>query len=98
MPSVEHRLGELEHVYDKHNLKLKANGCVTFSSSPSSDYAFSSNVQGLDSLIASGTWVIGANRLGFHVELLFDDIAVSGCSLSQATENIGVVLCNAEVL
>ena len=98
MPSVEHRLGELEHVCDKHNLKLKANGCVTFSSPPSPDYAFSSIVQGLDSLIASGTWVIGANRLSFHVELLFDDIAVSGCSLSQATENIGVVLCDAEVL
>ena len=98
MPSVEHRLGELEHVCDKHNLKLKTSGRITFSSLPTSDYAFSSNVQGLDALIASGTWVIGANRLGFHVELLFDDIAVSDRSLSQATENIGVVLCNAEVL
>lgn len=98
MPSVVHRLGELEHIYDKHNLKLTTNGCITLSSPPSSDYAFPSNVHDLDALISSGTWVAGANRLQLRIELLFSDIAASGSSVSQATEHIGVVLCNAEVL
>lgn len=97
MPSVVHCLGELEHVYDKHNLKLRSNGCITLSSPKSFDYAFSSHVQDLDALISSGTWTAGAYRLKLHVELIFDDIAVSGSSVSQATEDIGVVLCNAKV-
>lgn len=95
MPSVVHRLGELEHICDKHNLKLRTNGCITFSPP---DYAFHSNIQGLDALISSGTWIAGDNRLLLHVELLFDDIAVSGSGVSQVTEDIGVVICNAEVL
>lgn len=98
MPSVVHCLGELEHIYDKHNLKLRTNGCITLSSPPSSDCASPSNVQDLDALICSGTWTAGANRVQFHVELLFDDLTVSGSSASQATEDIGLVLCNAEVL
>lgn len=98
MPSVVHCLGELEHIYDKYNLKLRTNGCITLSSLRSSDYAVCSEVQSLDELISSGTWIAGANRLRLHVELLFDDIAVSGSTMSQATEDIGVVLCNAEVL
>lgn len=98
MPSVVHCLGELEHIYDKHNLKLKTNACITLSSPKSSDYAFPSNGQDLDAFITSGTWIVGANRLRLHVELLFDDIVVSGSSLDQATENIGAVICNAEVL
>lgn len=101
MSSVVHRLGELEHFYDKHNLKLKTNRCITFSSIQSSDFLFSSHIQDLEaliSLISSGTWTAGANRLLFHVELLFDDISVSGCSVSQVTEEIGVAICKAEVL
>ena len=98
MPSVVHCLGELEHVYDKYNLKLRTNGCITLSSSQSSDFAFSSSVQDLDALISSGTWTAGANRLRLHVEILFDDVAVSSSSVSQATEDIGIALCNAEVL
>ena len=98
MPSVVHRLGELEHIYDKHNLKLKTNGCITLSSVQCSDYSFSLDFQDLDALISSGTWTAGANRLGLHVELLFDDISVAGCTLSQLTEEIGVALCEAEVL
>ena len=98
MPSVVHDLGELEHIYNKHNLKVGTNGCITLSSPRSSDYPFCSGVQSLDDLISSGTWIAGANRLRLHVELLFYDIAVSGSTVSQATEDIGVVLCNAEVL
>lgn len=98
MSSVVHRLGELEHIYDKHNLKLKTNGNLTFSSTQSSDFFFFSHVQDLDALISSGTWTAGANRLLLHVELLFDDISVSGYSVSQVTEEIGVALCKAEVL
>ena len=98
MPSVVHGLGELEHIYDKYNLKLKTNGCITVSSPRFLDSAFSFNNQGLDTLIYSGTWTTGVNRLSLHVQLLFDDIGVSGSSLSEATEDIGAILCNAEVL
>ena len=98
MPSVVHGLGELEHIYDKYNLKLQTKGCITLSSSPSLDSAFSFNIQDLDTLIYSGTWTTGVNRLLLHVQLLFDDIKVSGSTVSQATEDIAAVLCNAEVL
>lgn len=92
-----HCLGELEHIYDKHNLKLRTNGCITLSFPHSYHHAYPSNVQDLDALISSGTWIAGANRLRLHVELLFDDIAVTGSTVSQATEDIGVVLCDAQV-
>ena len=98
MPSVVHRLGELEHIYDRHNLKLKTNGYITLSSTQYSNYPLYSEFQNLDALISSGTWTAGANRLWLHVELLFDDISVLGSSISQITEDIGVALCNAEVL
>lgn len=98
MPSVVHRLGELEHIYDRHNLKLKTTGYITFSSNQFSNYSLHSEFQNLDALISSGTWTAGTNRLWLHIELLFDDISVSGSSVSQITEEIGVALCSAEVL
>ena len=98
MPSVVHFLGELEYIYDKYNAKLRTNGCVSLSVPQFSDYAFPSNVQDLDALISSGTCIAGTNQLRLHIELRFDDIAVTGSSIPQATEDIGVVLCNAEVL
>ena len=98
MQSAIYQLGELEHICDKYNLKLKTNGHLTLSPSQSSDYISTSNFPDLEAVIDSGTWTAAANRLRFHFELLFDDIAVSESSLSQATEDIGVVLCNAEVL
>ena len=98
MPSVEHYLGELEHIYDKHNLKLRTHGCVTLSSPRPFDYALPSNVQDLDALVSLGTYITGSNRLRLLVEVIFDDIAITGSSISQATEDIGVVLCSAEVL
>ena len=97
MQSVVHSLGELEHIYDRHNLKLKNNSCITLSLPHSSGSSFS-NVKDLEALISSGTYVTGFNRLWLHVELIFDDIALSGASVSQATEDVGVVLCNAEVV
>ena len=98
MPSVVHCLGELEHIYDRHNLKLKSNGYITLSSTHYSNHPLYSEFQNLDTLISSGTWTAGTNRLWLHVELLFDDISVAGSSISQITEDIGVALCNAEVL
>lgn len=92
-----HCLGDLEHIYDKYNIKLRTNGCIALSPPNYFDYAHSSKVPDLDALISSGTWTAGANRLRLHVKLLFDDIAVSGSNLSQATEDFGTVLCNAEV-
>ena len=98
MPSLVHRLGELEHIYDRHNLKLKTQGSISLSSTQCSKYPFYTEFQNLDALISSGTWTAGANRLRLHVKLLFDDISVSGSSISQVTEEVGVALCNAEVL
>ena len=100
MPSVVgvHELGELEHIFDKHNLKLNTGCCITLSSSQACDYDFPMHIQDLDALISSGTWVAGTNSLRLHVELLFDDIALSGSTVSQAIEDIGVMLRNAEVL
>lgn len=97
MPSVVHCLGELEYIYDKYNLKLRTNGCISLSF-PFSDYTSPSNVHELDTLISYGTRIAGTNQLRLHVELRFDDIAVTGSSISQTTEDIGVVLCSAEVL
>ena len=98
MPSVVHRLGELEHIYDRHNLKLKTTGYVNLSSNQFASRSFHFESQNLDALISSGTWTAGTNRLWLHIELLFDDISVSGSSISQITEEVGVALCNAEVL
>ena len=98
-PVVEvHRLGELEHIFDKHNLKLNTGCCITLSSSQACDYDFPLHIQDLDALISSGTWVAGTNSLRLQVELLFDHIALSGSTVSQATEDIGIMLRNAEVL
>ena len=93
-----HRLGELEHIFDKYNLKLKTGCSITLSSSQACDYDFPLHIQDLDALISFGTWITGTNSLRLHVELHFDDIALSGSTVSQATENIGVMLSNAEVL
>lgn len=98
MPSVVHCLGDLEHIYDKHNIKLRTDSFIVLSSPRSLDYIFSSKVQDLDALISSGTWTAGLNRLRLHVELFFDDIAVTGSTLSQAAEDFGIILCKAEVL
>ena len=99
-PSVVgvHELGELEHIFDKQNLKSNTGCCITLSSSQPCDSDVPLHIQDLDALIASGTWVAGANRLRLQVELLFDEIALSGSTVSQATEDIGVLLRNAEVL
>ena len=98
MPSVVHCLGELEYIYDKYNLKLRTKGCVSLSFPRFFDDAFPSNVQDLDALISSGTCIAGSNQLRLHVELKFDDIAVTGSDIPQATEDVGVVICSAEVL
>ena len=97
MQSVVNRLGELQHICDKANLKLRTNACITLSFPQSYDHDLSSKVQIIDGLISSGTWANGLNRLRLHCEFSFDDIVVSGSDLSQTTEDIGVVLCNAEV-
>ena len=100
MPSVVrvHELGELEHIFDKHNLKLKTGCCITLSSSQACDHEFPLHIQDLDALISSGIWVAGTNSLRLNVELFFDDISLSGSTVSQATEDIGAMLRNAEVL
>ena len=93
-----HWLGELEHIFDKYNLKLKTGCWITLSSSQACDYNFPLHIQDLNALVSSGTWITGTNSLRLHVELLLDDIALSGSTVSQATEDIGVRLSNAEVL
>ena len=100
MPSVVrvYELGKLEHIFDKHNLKLNTGCCITLSSSQACNYELPLHIQDLDALISSGTWIAGTNRLRLHVELFFDNIALSDSTVSQAAEDLGVVLCKAEVL
>lgn len=98
MPSVMHSLGELEHIYDKQNLKLKTTGCITVSSPHVLESPYLAGLQDLDTLVSSKTWVPGGFRLQFQIRLIFEDIAVSSCNMSQAIEDLGIALCNAEVL
>lgn len=97
MPFMVHTLGELEHVYNKSNLKLRTNGSITLSSPQAFEIQFSTNLLDLESLVSSNTWVAGGNRLQIYFYISFDDIRISGSDISDVIEDLGVVLCNAEV-
>ena len=97
MPSMVYALGELEHVYNKRNLKLRTNGSITLSSPQAFEIQFFTNLLDLESLVSSNTWVAGGNRLHIYFHIFFDDIGISGSDISDVIEDLGVVLCNAEV-
>lgn len=98
MPSTTYTLGELEHVYDRQNLKLTNSCFITVSSSQAHEFPFSVNFQDLDTLVSSKVWVAGGNQLQIGIHISFDDIEISGKEGFDVTEEIGLVLCNAEVL
>lgn len=94
MPSVLLELGELEHIHDSQNLKLRTN--VTLSLSQSSPCSISGSAD-LETLISTGTWIAGGCRLQMHIRFIFDDIEIPDCGNASIVEEIGVRLCNAEV-
>ena len=98
MPSATYTLGKLEHVYDRQNLKLTNIGFITVSSSQALEFPFSVNFRDLETLVSSKVWVAGGNQLQIEIHISFDDIEVSGQEGFDVTEELGIVLCNAEVL
>lgn len=94
MPSVVLELGELEHVHDSQNLKLRTNITLSLSQlAPLSFFDFAN----LETLVSNGTWVAGGNRLRIHIRFIFDDIEISDYGDASIVEEIGIRLCNAEV-
>ena len=97
MPSATYTLRELEHVYDRQNLKLMNSGCIKISSSQAFEFPFSVNFRDLETLVSSKIWVAGGNQLPIEIHISFDDIGISGQENYDVTEELGIVLCNAEV-
>ncbi len=97
MPSATYTLGELEHVCDRQNLKLTNSGFIQISSPQAFEFPFSVNFRDLETLISSKVWVAGGNQLQIEIHISFDDIAISGQENFDVTEELGIVLCNAEV-
>lgn len=98
MPSATYSLGELEHVYDRHNLKLTNSGLIRVSSPQAFEFPFSQNFRDLETLVSSKVWVAGGNQLQIEIHISYDDIEISGQEGLDVTEGLGLVLCNAEVL
>ncbi len=96
MPSVLLELGELEHIHDSLNLKLRTNVTLSLSLSQLSPFSISGSAD-LETLISTGTWIAGGNRLQIYVRFIFDDIEILDCGNASIVEEIGVRLCNAEV-
>ena len=96
MPTEVCNLGELEHIHNNQNLKLKTNVHISLSSPEISD--FPSCFLDLESFILSGAWISGGNRLNIHLNFLLDDIEISDLPHENLTEDVGVMLCHAKVL
>ncbi len=97
MSSVTYTLGELEHVYDRQNLKLMNSGFIKISSPQAFEFPFSVNFRDLETLVSSKVWVAGGNQLHIEIHISFNDIGISGQEKFDVTEELGIVLCNAEV-
>lgn len=98
MPSATYTLGELEHVYDRQNLKLMNSGFIKISSPQVFEFPFAVNFRDLETLVSSKVWVAGGHQLQIEVHISFDDIGISRQETFDVTEELGIVLCNAEVL
>lgn len=97
MPCATYTLGELEHVCDRQNLKLTNSGSFKISSPQTFELPFSVNFRDLETLVSSKVWVAGGNQLQIELHISFDDIEISGHKNLDVTEELGIVLCNAEV-
>lgn len=98
MPSTRLDLGKLEHIYDRQNLKLTTDGFMTISSPQLFEFPVSTNFENLEALVSSSTWVAAGNQLHFLVHICFDDVMVLDSDTARVKEDLGAVLCNAEVL
>ena len=98
MPSATYTLGQLEHVCDRRNLKLTNSGFVRVSSPHAFEFPFSVNFQDLETLVSSKVWVVGGNQLQIEIHISFDDIEIPGHEGFDVTEELGIVLCHAQVL
>ena len=97
MPSIVHALGELEHIHNKRNLKLMTSGSITLSSPQASESQSLGRTQDIETLVSSNIWVAGGNRLQIHFRIFFDDVEILGSDNSDVIEDLGTVLCKAEV-
>ena len=97
MPRATYTLGELEHVCDRQNLKLTSSGSIKISSPQAFEFPFSVDFRDLETLVSSKVWVAGGNQLQIELHISFDDIEISGHENFDVTEELGIVLCNAEV-
>lgn len=88
---------ETEHIFHSHNLKLRTNSFVTFSPYHNSNSHFLSVPQTLETLLSSGTWIAGGNRLLIHIRFSLDDIVLSDLAIVDIIEKLGLILSNAEV-
>lgn len=97
MASKVHSLGEFEHIDEGSRLKLKTNCWLTISSFNAYEFPFSYTFQHLSSLVSTGTWIAGGNRLEIRLQLLLDGVALQVEDCFSLEEDLGIVLCNAEV-
>lgn len=97
MPSVDYDHGELEHILVRENLKLKTNSFLTFSS-PLFAPSFPTGTIDLETMMSSDAQIHSGNRLQLHVQLTFDDVKIKYPAGRNIIEDLGVMLCNSEVL
>ena len=97
MASVKHRVGEYEHIYPKHNLRLKTSCLMKLSSSHGLIFPFSSLLQELKTLVASGVWVARGNGLRISFQIVTDGFP-NDFDKATFVKGLGAILCGAEVL
>ena len=98
MSTVVHSLGELEHVYAARQLKLITKAWITLSSPDGLQFPFSSILDDLEKISRSETWIACVNSFQIAITLRFDSIAVEHGNEANHLEDLGAVLCNAEVV
>ena len=94
MPSELYDLGVLEHIHNGQNLKLRTSISITLSF-PDHLLLVPPN---LDTIISSNVWVSGANRVHLVVRLSFGDVVMSDSAGRDIVEDVGRMLCQAEVV
>ena len=92
------KLIETEHVFHRHNVRLHTTAYVTFSSADTHAAPFQTIAQDLESLILSGTWIVGRNQLHIHLHFLFNGELSPDLIDTDFIEDIGLMLSSAEVV
>ena len=94
---MTHDLGKLEHIYAKRHLKLTTQAFITLSSLNALQFPFSTVFDHIHCLVSTETWINSGNSFRFRLSLSSDDVIVEGGDMSAHFEELGLVLCNAEV-